>query len=268
MKRRMTKMNRTSTDPLRYKLVKDLASIVSVFEKYAGHEVGVADISKSINMLPSKTSRLLRSLESEGFFVKNPDSGKYRIGPKFLGLGLLYLSSHPLRKIILPHLEYMAKELGLSTGWGIFQDDKVIVVDRFHSLKKSLTSRVGLNVPLHSSSYGKLFLAFLPTQEQERLLGSIDFIKFTTLTISGVKQLREQIEMIKEKGYAVDEGEMAIDMVGIAAPIFSSDGEVVAALSASAAKDNLKNIVLRRAVEHLTERAFFISRQIGYDIPA
>ena len=72
------------TDNLRYKTIKDLGKIVSLFEDREKEERNVTDISKSLQMLPSKVSRLLKTLESEGFFERSPDTGKYRIGPRFL----------------------------------------------------------------------------------------------------------------------------------------------------------------------------------------
>jgi DNA-binding IclR family transcriptional regulator len=259
-------MIQTSTDSLRYRLVKDLANIVSVFEGRGGEESNVMDISKSLGMLPSKVSRLLRTLESEGFFKRNNETGKYRIGHKFLRLGLLYLSNHPLRQIILPHLELMTRELSLSTGWAIFEDDQVVVVDRFRFGEKSITGRVGLNMPLHSSSYGKLFLAYLSAQVQERLLQSMTFAEFTTATITTPKRLREELKLVKKKGYAVDRGELIIDVIGIAAPVFNRDGEVIAALSTSARQDKFKGDNFQTIIRHLTGRTRFVSRQFGYDI--
>jgi IclR family transcriptional regulator, KDG regulon repressor len=259
--------NENSTDPLRYKTVKDLGRIVALFEKYRGEERSLTDICRSLQMLPSKVSRLLRTLEPEGFFERNPDTGKHRIGPRFLQLGLLYVFNLPLRRIILPHLEHVVQDLSLSTGWGIFKNDQIIVVDRIHFGKRSVANRMGLNLPLHSSSYGKLFLAYLTAQDQERLLNSITFIKFTDTTISEPEKLREEIKLIKQRGYALDQGETASGSVGIAAPILNSDGDVIAAISVSEEPTRFTPDVLQRSIEYLTERARFISRQIGYDAP-
>ncbi len=254
-----------TTDNLRYKTVKDLSKIVSLFGDHGGEEQSVTDISRSLQMLPSKVSRLLKTLESEGFFERNPHTGKYRIGPRFLQLGLLYVFNHPLRIIILPHLEHMVQELSLSTGWGIFRNDQIIIVDRFTFGKKPFVSRVGSNVPLHSSSYGKLFLAYLSGQEQRRLLNSLTFARLTPATISDPKQMRQEIKQVRKNGYALDHGETVTDMAGVAAPIFGSDGDLVAALSVSADKSRFTPDVLQQTIKYLVERARFISRQIGYD---
>jgi IclR family KDG regulon transcriptional repressor len=254
-----------TTDNLRYKTIKDLGKIVSLFGKHGGEEQSVTDISRSLQMLPSKVSRLLKTLESEGFFERSQHTGKYRIGPRFLQLGLLYVFNHPLRMIMLPHLEHMVQELSLSTGWGIFRNDQIIVVDRFNFGKRSFVSRVGSNVPLHSSSYGKLFLAYLSSQEQRRLLNSLTFTRLTPDTISDPIKMREEIKQARKNGYALDQGETAADMTSVAAPIFNSDGAVVAALSVSAEKPRFTPDILQQTIKYLTERARFISRQIGYD---
>jgi IclR family transcriptional regulator, KDG regulon repressor len=254
-----------TTDNLRYKTIKDLSKIVSLFGDHGGEEQSVSDISRSLQMLPSKVSRLFKTLESEGFFERNPHTEKYRIGPRFLQLGLLYVFNHPLRRIVLPHLEHMVQDLGLSTGWAIFRNDQIIVIDRFTFGKKSFVSRVGSNVPLHSSSYGKLFLAYLPSQEQKRLLNSITFNRLTPDTISDPKQMKEEIKQTRKNGYALDQGETAADMAGVAAPIFGSDGDLVAALSVTSDRSRLTPEVLQKTIKYLVERARFISRQIGYD---
>ncbi len=258
-------MAANTTDNLRYKTIQDLGRIVSLFENHGGEERGVNDISKSLRMLPSKVSRLFRTLESEGFFERNKHTGKYRIGPRFLQLGLLYVFDHPLRMIVYPHLEHMVQELHLSTGWGIFKNDRIIVADRFTFGKKSFVNRVGLNVPLHSSSYGKLFLAYLSPDEQDRLLKSMILARRTPATIADPEKLREEIELVKKNGYALDQGETVVDMTSVAAPIFDRDGHVVAAISVSAEKDRFTADILRQTIKYLTGRALFISRQIGYE---
>ena len=121
-------------------------------------------------------------------------------------------------------------------------------------------------MPLHSSSYGKLFLAYLSVQEQERLLQSMTFAEFTTATITAPKELREELKLVKKKGYAVDRGELIVDVIGIAAPVFNREREVIAALSTSARQDKFKGDNFQTIIRHLTGRTRFISRQFGYDI--
>jgi IclR family transcriptional regulator, acetate operon repressor len=253
-----------ATDDVRYKTLKDFGRILSLFESTQGEERGVSDISKSLQMLPSKVSRMMKTLEGEGFFEKNPESGRYRTGGRFLQVGLLYVLNHPLRRIILPHLEQMHRDLDRLTSWGIFRNERIIVVDRIGVREVVLMHPLGSGPPMHSSSYGKVFLAYRPQEEQERVLRSIDYVSFTAATICTPGGMREELRLVKERGYAVDKGETREDISAITAPVLNGQRELVAAITVG-----IKTVLLTpdRVVElagYLTGKARFISRQLGY----
>jgi DNA-binding IclR family transcriptional regulator len=87
-------------------------------------ERSVTEISKALGMLPSKVSRMIRTLESEGFFERNLETGKYRLGIEFFELGMVYIFNFPLRKIVWPHIDPMMKELNLTEGWDFLKNSK------------------------------------------------------------------------------------------------------------------------------------------------
>jgi IclR family transcriptional regulator, KDG regulon repressor len=248
---------------LRYKTLKDFSRILSLFETQDAQEQRVSDIAKSLQMLPSKASRMLRTLELEGLVEKNPHTGRYGIGARFLRIGLLYVLNHPLRRVILPHVEQTARDLGLLSAWGIFKNGKAVIVDRIRAGNSPPVHLIGSDVPLHSSSYGKLFLAYAPKEEGERLVGSLSYVPLTPRTITGPNALRKELGRVREKGYAIDDGETHEGIVGIAAPIFDDSDGLVAALTVSGkgmefSRDRKKEIA------YLTEKALFISRQLGH----
>jgi IclR family transcriptional regulator, KDG regulon repressor len=248
---------------LRYKTLSDFSRILGLFEEPDVEERGVSDIAKSLDMLPSKVSRMLKTLEADSWVEKNPHSGKYRIGVRFLQVGLLYVLNHPLRRLVLPHLEQMARDLGLLSGWGIFKNGKIIVVDRIRMKKGPLIHLLGSDVPIHSSSYGKLFLAFMKETEREPILRSLAFLPTTASTIRDVESMKEEITRVKEQGFAVDSEESSDGIMGIAAPVLDDKGDMVAAItvsgeSAAFTPDRTSE------TEYLREKALFISRQLGY----
>jgi IclR family KDG regulon transcriptional repressor len=248
-----------------YKTLKDLARIVSLFNTLQVDERSVTEISKAVGMLPSKISRMLRTLEAEGFFERNSETGKYRLGIGFFELGMVYIFNFPLRKILRPHIEQMAKELNLTASWAILNNSKVIVVDRVQNLNIDLlTYRIGLNLPIHSTSLGKVLLAYLPKEEQDRILKSVSLTKFTSKNIVDEKLIEKNLKLIREKGYSTDEGETHEDLNCIAAPIRNGKGEVIAAINLMDEKSRRTAKDLFKLADYLKERAMFISRQLGY----
>ena len=67
---------------------------------------------------------MLRTLEDKGFFERNLEMYKYRLGIEFFELGMVYIFNFPLRKILRPHIEQMTKELNLTASWGILKNSK------------------------------------------------------------------------------------------------------------------------------------------------
>lgn len=248
-----------------HKTLKHFMKILDFFNTYQVEERGVSETSKALDMSPSKISRMLKTLESEGFFEKNSDTNKYRLGIKFFELGMVYAFNFPIRKIMRPHIEQMAKELNLTVSWGILRNSKIIVVDRVQNLNIDLLAyRIGLNIPLHSTSIGKILLAYLPEEEQDEVLQSVNLEKFTPATIVDPKLIKENFKFIRERGYSIDKGETHEDLNCIAAPIKNGEGDVIAAINLMNEKSQTSAEKLFSFANYLKEKALFISRQCGY----
>jgi DNA-binding IclR family transcriptional regulator len=254
-----------NNDDLRYKAFKDLGEILSLFEVNDADDESVSDIAKALGMHPSKVSRMLKSLEAQGLFERDLDTGKYRIGARFLQIGLLYALNHPLRRIILPHIEQMARELKLLSGWGLFKNNKVVIVDRLRFGDDLPMHVLGSEVPLHSTAYGKLFLAYLSEEEQKRIITSLSLVKFTPRTITDNGLLKKELIRVRDQGYAFDDEATREGIRGFAAPIFDAQGMVAAAITIAGKSVDVPDERLPDVIKYLTEKAYFISRQFGYE---
>ena len=184
---------------------------------------------------------------------------------EFFELGMAYVFNFPLRKLLRPHLEEIFKKLNFTTSWGILRNDKIVVVDRIQNLNIDLlTHRLGVNIPIHSTSIGKVLLAYLPEKEQDRILKSTNLIKFTDATLTDQKLIKKHLKLIREKGYSTDEGETHADLNCMAAPIRNGNGGVIAAINLMDEKSRTSAEKLFGFVDYLKEKALFVSRQLGY----
>jgi IclR family KDG regulon transcriptional repressor len=248
-----------------YKTLKDLAKILSLFNTSEMGERSISDISKSVGMLPSKVSRMIRTLENEGFFKKNSQTGKYSIGIEFLRLGIAYAHHSPLRKIVRPHLEQMAREANLTAACGVLKNNNIIIIDRVENLNIDLMAvRLVLNLPIHATSIGRVLLAHLSQEEQDKVLGTVELKKLTPKTVVNVKLIKENLRLIRKNGYAIDLGETDENLHSIAAPIKNSHERVIAAINLTGDRSQMPKENLSRLVLYLKEKAIFISRQVEY----
>jgi DNA-binding IclR family transcriptional regulator len=254
-------------DRERYKTLVDFGRILNVFEDSQGEELSVGFIAKSLQILPSKVSRMLKTLDSIGLFEKDHKTGYYRIGARYLQVGLLYTLNHPVRRVVLPHLEEMSSKIGLVVSWAIFRNNKIIVVDRLGVGATANRLRVpllGLGPALHSSSHGKLFLAYLDPEERENILQSLNLTEFTSRTITDLTAIREELGRVRERGYSLDLRETFEDIQSMSAPVLNEKGSFVASIAIGSNKIRFSEKEFLAFSTYLTERALFISRQLGY----
>ncbi|MCX8033406.1 MAG: IclR family transcriptional regulator [Thermoleophilia bacterium] len=248
---------------LRYNTLADFSRLLALFESPDVYELGVNEIARLLGMHPSKISRMLQTLAAEGLMERDRRTGRYRVGVRLLFLGLNSLQNHPLRRIVLPHLEQMARELELFVSWAVFSQHKVLVIDRFQVEKLPPIRLFGVDLPLHCTAYGKLFLAFLPPYEQDEVLRNLELARFTARTITTLDALREELVKTRTQGYALDEGESREDLLTIAVPIFDSRSALVAAVTAAGVPGK-DPISLEQTLPYMLDKSLFISRQLGY----
>ena len=248
-----------------YKTLKDFIKIISLYNNPHIEELSVTEIARKLDMYPSKVSRMLSTLEAEEFIQRDLKTSKYRLGIGFFTLGMAYIFNLPLRKIVRPHIEQIARELNMTVSWAILRNSSVIVVDRVQNLNIDLlTYRLGLNVPIHCTSLGKILLAYLPPEKRKELLDSVELKRFTANTIVDPRVIEENLKLSAERGYAVDEAETHADLNCLAVPIRNGTGEVIAAINIMDERSRNNPEKFFQLADYLKGKAFFISRQLGY----
>ena len=87
-------------------------------------------------------------------------------------------------------------------------------------------SQVGRKAPLHCTGVGKAILAYLDKDTQKSILFSTEMEAYTEKTILDKNLILEELERIKERGYATDDEEIEMGLFCVAAPIFDFNGSV------------------------------------------
>ncbi len=105
------------------------------------------------------------------------------------------------------------------------------VIESPHEFR--LSSRVGTRRSLHATALGKALAAFLPEEQKDRILANIQFQPLTPKTIMNLVQFRQELGIIRNQGYAVDDEETTLGARCVSAPVLGANREVVAAVSVS-----------------------------------
>jgi DNA-binding IclR family transcriptional regulator len=237
----------------------DIISLLSSSEK----SLGVTEISERLNLPKSTVSRLLSTLYYREFVQKDKQTKRYSLGLKLFELGSQIFNELDLRKIVKPFLEDLANEINETVHFVIEDNGEVLYIEKIessHGLRQY--SQIGKRGPLYCTGVGKAFLSTKNMNEIDNLLKNKELISYTKNTITNVSELKKELKVIKQKGYAIDNEEINEGVKCIAVPIFDYTGSSIGAISISGPTFRMKNT--EEKADKLMDTAKKISRQLGH----
>jgi DNA-binding IclR family transcriptional regulator len=191
--------------------------------------------------------------------------GHYVLGVKLFELGMAAVSRLDLRTVAGPVLERLADEFQETVHLVINDGLDVVYIDKRESPQSiRIVSQVGHRLPGHCTGVGKAMLAFKPKAELEKLLAGVELERYTGNTITDKDQLKAELELVRQSGYALDNEEIIDGLRCVAAPIRDHTTQVVAALSVSGPSMRMKPEKVERVIPAVVQAVADISQQLGY----
>jgi DNA-binding IclR family transcriptional regulator len=224
-------------------------------------ELTLQQITKLTGLPPSTCQRLVQNLVREGFLDRDEDH--YRIG-----LGLVQLAAPgtfglDLVRLTRPVLQRLRDETGetacLYVRDGAFRTVVALAESRHPVIRLFV---VGMVMPLHAGSAGKVFMAWDPAARKDAVGHGLS--RFTPRTVVDIDLLTEQLERIREAGYAASFEERDYGAASVSAPVFGMTGDLVAALGIGAPTQRLAPSNLGRFAGGVVAAAEEASRRLGY----
>lgn len=227
-------------------------------------ELGVTTISGRLGLHKSTVSRLLSTLQHEGFVEQDPETGKYRLGLGLISLAGAVLERMDLRRVALPFLEVLAKSTQETVNITVLDRDECVNIERIASPKPiRYAGWLGRRTPLHCTSTGKVLLAYMTPQERCNILPAT-LPRFTEYTITDHQTLARSLEETRKQGYGIAHEEFEEDLSAIAAPLFDHTRHVVATISISGPTYRLGPDKADQFIDPLKKAARSISVRLGY----
>jgi IclR family transcriptional regulator, acetate operon repressor len=194
------------------------------------------DLAVVISLPKSSAFRYLATLEQRRYVERDPVTGAYRAGS-----ALLPLRAHEpelLARRMRPHMEQLRDKLEETVNLGMLEGERVIYLEIVESHRAMrLAARRGDRDPIHSSALGKAIAAWMPAERVRAILASGGMPPMTGRTLTDPEAYLAQLELVRERGYAVDDGEHDADGRCVAVPV--AVGNLPAALSVSAPASRL-----------------------------
>jgi len=228
---------------------------------------GVTELADELDMSKSIVHNHLSTLEERGYVVSNGD--KYQLSYKFLDIGGRKRNKLEIYQNGRPEIKKLASETGELVNLGIEHQGRCTYLfqARGSQAVKLELNHTGVSENLHSTAIGKAILAHLPEDRIETIVDHHGLPERTEHTITEYDALLDELERIRERGFATDDEESIQGLRCIAAPIKTTDIGVLGAVSVSGPISRIKNERWREELPELvqdTANVIAINSQYGH----
>ena len=225
--------------------------------------LGVNELSKCCNLGTSTVFRIMKTLVDSGWAYQL-ENDKYIIGQKFFfqtEKDNLYLALQDLAYPIMCRLSVQENQ---AMNLCVRINEKCMILQQSRSDRLvDFVNPKGSNLPIHASGSGKVLFSELDQPLLDDLLDMIEFKKFAPQTIITRQKFLQELENVRNQGYAVDFHESVENTSCVAVPIRNPNGHIIASLSFSGfiGLDDQTHLtgyvpILKKAAEDITGKLF------------
>lgn len=201
-------------------------SILGTFE-YNQRSLSQGQIVEITRLPQSTVHRLLAELVGWGALSRDAN-GRYQVGMRLWELS--QNAGRHLRETARPFIQDLYSLTQETAQLAVRDGTEVLYIDRVYSSKRvPRASRVGGRLPLHATAVGKVILAFEQEWVREAYLQQ-ELAAVTVHTHTDPRRLGEELERVREQGYAVTAEEVRLGSCSIAVPVFHREGAIGAGL--------------------------------------
>jgi len=245
-------------------LLNTLEKCVKILTLFSDDEpiLSVSEIAGILELPRSTAYRYISALRTHGLVEDSPDGKGIRLGGRILELAAT-ISRKPLRDLAMPFMERVARETGETVILCALRQHVGVClekVDGHHALR--VAHELGDTYPLHAGATGKAIFAFLEPEEQEDILRDVGLPAFTATTITDPAKLKLELAGIRKRGFAESEGEAIEETRGIAVPIFTATGRILASIGASGPTYRVQGEARTRLIAILVDAGRKITREL------
>lgn len=212
-------------------LVKSLEIVRRVVSEHK--PLTLKDVASDLRIPEATAHRILSDLEAQGWVVQDRERCRIEIGPSLIGIAAAITWRYGVETAIRPLLASLVRETGETVCLNLYDAPSAqlvayVVEDSDRPLSYQITP--GDASYLHTGASGRAVMAFLDQDGLARVLKKHGLPAVTEKTITSVTRLRRELAEVRTAGFAFSKGERLEEAVGIAAPVFGTNGQIQGSL--------------------------------------
>ena len=215
--------------------VQSVAKAFAVLKAFGGDvpELTAAEVAARAGLDRGTAFRLVHTLVGLGYLRAVPDNRRFRLTLKCLELGHSVLAAGDLPGHAEPLLRELVPGVADAGSLGVLDRGEVIYLARVDAglERQGVVRRPGSRIGAYATALGQAIMAWLPRQEQVAHLEGVARVKLAERTLTDLDALLARLAEVRERGYAVSDGENAYGLVTVAAPVLDPRGAPCAGVS-------------------------------------
>jgi DNA-binding IclR family transcriptional regulator len=179
--------------------------------------VGVSELARDLDVPKSTVQRTLATLAEVGWLRKDAES-RWSVTLRCANVGRTIVNERAVREAGRPVLEELRDATGETSRWFLVDGVDFALVDTAESIHavRPVESELPGPIPLHATAVGKAAMARWTASEVSEA-AIPPFPTTTPKTITSMRQLRAELEQTRRRGWGQVDGELYLDVGGVAA---------------------------------------------------
>jgi DNA-binding IclR family transcriptional regulator len=262
----MARVPHTKTSKSPYKVqVLDRALAALGTLSNSSSDCSLAELCPALGLHKSTAHRLMMVLEQHRLVVKNPETGRYRLGLRLYELGSRAIDGLDLRGKARPYLDRLQERFGETVFFCILDEGQVFYVEKVESQRSVRTAcTVGSRAPAYCTAVGKAMLSELPEAEISAIVRKSGLKAITAKTITTMALLKSELKTVRARGYAIDDEEKEDGLRCVGAVVRAHSRKLSAAMSISGPAFRMTKERIPEVGEALMQAASDLSAELGY----
>ncbi len=194
-------------------------------------ELTMTQIADQIGIHKSTVHRLLATLEKRRFVQRDAATGVYQLGIRLLQMTYLTLEHNDLRRLTTPFIRRLCEQHQENTDISVLDDTDVVFLNHLDGPQRvKVAGTTGQRLPAFATASGRAILAHLPGETVQRILAR-GMPRYTQHTPLAPEAVQEELQLIREQGFALSEQEYEDGINAVAAPILDGNDRPFAAVA-------------------------------------
>lgn len=210
-------------------IVEAVAKALDILETFSGADgFTLNEISQRVGLNKSRTFRLLYTLAERGYVERNADGSRYKLGVKLFERAANV--RRDIKDIVRPFMLELHERFNEMTNLSVLDNGHVLYLDIVESSRPfRMSATVGCRMPVSQTLMGKAMLSALLADDP----ASPYSVLLAKLPRQRLQMVRRELELVRQRGYAIDNQENEPGVACIGAAVLDATGRPVAAMSVS-----------------------------------